>query len=45
LIVVAVLFEYLIGAALTLVVAVALVNRVGVYAYPVRRGVVPDLAV
>jgi len=34
----------LIGAAVTLVVAVALVNRLGVYAYPVRRDVVPNLA-
>ena len=34
----------LIGAALTLVVAVALVNRLGVYAYPVRREVLPNLA-
>jgi len=34
----------LIGAAVTLVVAVALVNRLCVYAYPVRRDVVPNLA-
>jgi MFS family permease len=34
----------LIGAAVTLVAAVALVNRLGAYAYPVRHDVVPRLA-
>jgi hypothetical protein len=34
----------LIGAAVTLVVAVALINRLGVCANPLRRDVVPNLA-
>src|SRR6516225_3844813 len=33
----------LIGAALALVVAVILVNRLGSYLYPVQRGIAPDL--
>jgi len=33
----------LIGAALTLVIAVIFVNRLGSYPYPVRREIVPDL--
>jgi predicted MFS family arabinose efflux permease len=34
----------LIGAAVSLVTAVALVNRLGAYAYPMRRDIVPQLA-
>jgi cyanate permease len=34
----------LIGAAAVLVVAVALVNRLGAYAYPVHREAAPRLA-
>ena len=34
----------LIGAALALVVAVILVNRLGSYLYPVQREIAPDLA-
>jgi len=33
----------LIGAALALVVAVILVNRLGSYLYPVQREIAPDL--
>jgi hypothetical protein len=36
--------NYVIGAAVMLIVAVALVNRLGAYAYPVRRDLVPNLA-
>ena len=34
----------LIGAAVALVVAVILVNRLGSYLYPVEREIAPDLA-
>ena len=34
----------LIGAAVALVIAVALVNQLGAYAYPVRRDPAPRLA-
>ena len=35
----------LIGAAVALVIAVVLVNRLGAYVYPVHRMVEPELAV